>query len=147
MDDDERDPFEVTGGLELAAGKPVAPGLVDEIRLRQKPLISLINAFESLYWDLPNLTTRQVDERLQPMYADLLEAASHHGISAITAPKLRECCGKVRTWPDGSTTGEALGWGLGDIVRRLTRALGFRSCEGCERRRLWLNSISWWSKK
>ena len=146
MDDEERDPFEADG-FKVELQKPPQPGLLNEIRRRQAPFIVLINDFERLYWDLPNLTTKQVDDRIGPMYERVLEAAAYHGISAITAPKLRECCGKVRTWPGGVVTGEALGWGLGDIVRRFTRALGFRSCEGCERRRLWLNSISWWSKK
>lgn len=150
-DSNQHDPFEVDGFSKSTPSQPAAqggsqPSLADEIIERQKPFVSLINQFEALFWDLPKLTTRDVDARIKPMYDELLKAASYHGISSMTAPRLVECCGKTRTWPDGQKTGEVLGWGLGDIVRRITRAMGIRHCEGCERRRLWLNAISWWKK-
>ena len=88
------------------------------------------------------MSLRQVDARVVAVHARLMELAADLGVSRNGLPELRECCGKKRTWPDTPAPAqEPLGWGLGDIVRRVTRALGFKHCASCEKRRTWLNRL------
>ena len=109
----------------------------------------IIARMHDLYWDLPQLTTREVDTRLQELFDLTMDAAATAGISRMSVPRLMECCGKKRAWPEDQKKAqdEKLGWGAGDIVRRITRFFGFGHCEACERRRLLLNRIFRFGKK
>lgn len=129
-----------------------------EIIARQAPFLELIEQFHKLFWELPNLTTRDVDQRLQPMFDNLMNAAATVGISRNSVPSLKECCGKKRVWPDELNKSsiftpvqesvvqldpKAPAGGLGDFFKKVFSFFGFKPCEGCERRRRWLNSIRW----
>lgn len=110
----------------------------------------LIGKFHDLFWDLPKITTRDVDARLQEMFELLMDAAGHVGISRLSVPRLKECCGKARTWPGEpppAPTEEPLGWGVGDIIRRITRLFGIGHCKKCEERRQALNRIFRFGRK
>jgi len=149
--DEDYDPFEtpdLNRSMEIPVGKPTgSPRAVlsaESITARQVPFMLLIGKFHDLFWDLPKITTRNVDARLQEMYELLMQASASAGISRVSVPRLRECCGKKREWPDGTVTGEQekkIWWGLGDIVFRITRFFGFKHCPACERRRKFLNEI------
>lgn len=127
--------------------------LVDDLLARQAPFLSLIELYHKLFWELPNLSTRDVDERLQVMFEKLMEASAVVGISRNSVPSLKECCGKKRVWPDPLNRGQVMdpvvdaSGGLGDFFKKIFSFFGFKPCPGCERRRRWLNGIRWpWSK-
>jgi len=122
-------------------GAPVRLELAETITRTQLPFMRMIARMHDLFWDLPSMTTRDVDARLQELFELLMDAAATAGISRMSVPQLKECCGKVRVWPREAPAEEPLGWGLGDIVRRITRFFGFGHCEACERRRKALNRI------
>lgn len=125
------------------SGAPVRLELSQSIERNQLPFMRIIARMHDLFWDLPNITTRDVDVRLQELFELTMDAASQVGISRMSVPKLKECCGKKRVWPGevAVLADEKLGWGVGDIVRRITRFFGFGHCEACERRRKLLNRI------
>lgn len=125
--------------------------LIADMSARQAPFLDLIGQFHKLFWELPNLTTRDVDARLQAMFEKLMEASATVGISRNSVPSLKECCGKKRVWPDEIGQSGILPTvqksGLGDLIKKLTELCGIKPCEGCERRRRWLNGIRWpWNK-
>jgi hypothetical protein len=123
-------------------GAPVRLELSETITRNQLPFMRTIARMHDLYWDLPNLTTKEVDVRLQELFDLTMEAAATAGISRMSVPRLQECCGKKRAWPgEAPAVEQQLGWGAGDIVRRITRFFGFGHCEACERRRKLLNKI------
>lgn len=113
--------------------KPVLP--LTEVP-GQKEYLRLIDQCQALFKRVPTLTSREVDVELEKIFETVLDLGAYVGVSRISIPLLRDCCGGKRSWPE-----EPLGWGLGDIIRRVTRILGFKNCGGCERRRLWLNNL------
>lgn len=127
--------------------------LIDDMLARQAPFLDLIELHHKLFWELPSLSSRDIDARLKVMFEKLMEASSVVGISRNSVPSLKECCGKKRVWPDDlgkSQTGLAPvqdRGGLGDLLKKIFSAFGAKPCEGCERRRRWLNGIRWpWTK-
>jgi hypothetical protein len=145
MSDLDYDPLEQIFETEIklpSTGAPVRLMLSETITRNQLPFMRMIARMHDLFWDLPNVTTRDVDGRLQELYELLMDAAATAGISRMSVPQLRECCGKKRVWPgEPPKVDGALGWGLGDIVRRITRFFGFGHCAKCEERRKALNRI------
>ena len=142
MEGFEWDGTEEMEAEDLKPARPERNSIADEIEARQKPFMALIAKFHDLFWDLPKVTTRDVDARLAAMFEDLMDAAGAVGISRMSVPRLKECCGKKREWPgEAPPHEEKLGWGVGDIFRRITRFFGFGHCEACERRRKLLNRI------
>ena len=132
------------------SGAPVRLILSETITRNQLPFMRMIARMHDLFWDLPSMTTRDVDARLQELFELLMDAAGTAGISRMSVPRLAECCGKTRIWPDGVKTEieePPLGWGLGDIVRRITRLFGFGHCKKCEERRHALNRIFRFGRK
>ena len=133
--------------IKPATGAPVRLILSETITRNQLPFMRMIARMHDLFWDLPKITTRDVDDRLQELFELLMDAAATTGISRMSVPRLAECCGKKRIWPDDVQAAlEAhlepeLGWGLGDMVRRVTRFFGFGHCKKCEERRQALNRI------
>lgn len=151
MSDLDYDPLENVFETEIklpSAGAPVRLMLSETITRNQLPFMRMIARMHDLFWDLPNVTTRDVDGRLQELYELLMDAAATAGISRMSVPQLRECCGKKRVWPgEAPEAEEKLGWGLGDIIRRITRLFGIGHCEKCEERRKALNRIFRFGKK
>lgn len=130
-------------------GSPVRLELAESVTRNQLPFLRIIARMHDLYWDLPNLTTREVDVRLQELFNLTMDAAATAGISRMSVPRMQECCGKKRIWPGEADEKkeQPLGWGVGDIVRRITRFFGFGHCEACERRRILLNKIFRFTRK
>lgn len=132
MDDDELDP------LDSAETTPIVPS-VSLTKPYEVPgqgeYLKLIDQCQVLFRELPRVTTRDVDKRLEKIFETVMNLAPYVGVSRMSIPLLRDCCGGKRVWT------EDLGWGLGDIIRRITRLFGFGHCDGCERRRTWLNSL------
>lgn len=145
MNDLDFDPMNEPSEIPIKppSGSPVRLELARSIERNQLPFMRIIAKMHDLFWDLPNITTRDVDVRLQELFDLTMDAAAQQGISRMSVPKLQECCGKKRVWPgEAAAPPEGkLGWGLGDIVRRITRFFGFGHCEACERRRKALNRI------
>ena len=134
MEESDFDPFEDSRAIPAVpySRKPVLP--ITEIP-GQKEYLQLVDQCQELFKALPKITTREVDVHLQKIFETIMDLGPYVGVSRISIPLLRDCCGGKRVWK------EELGWGLGDIVRRLTRLLGFGNCDGCERRRIWLNGL------
>lgn len=137
--------------IELRKAKKTT--LIADMAARQAPFLDLIELHHKLFWELPNLSPKEVDERLKVMFEKLMEASSVVGISRNSVPSLKECCGKKRVWPNEMPDGRSgilpavQKTGLGDLIKRLAEWFGIKSCEGCERRRKWLNGIRWpWMK-
>jgi hypothetical protein len=107
--------------------------------LRQKPYFSMIAQFQDLFFKLPELRQKEVDERLKGMYETLMEACESVGISRISIPQLKECCGRGRTQP--AAVPAPSGLRLGDKVAWLLDKLGFKKCEACRKRQEALNKI------
>jgi hypothetical protein len=127
--------------------------LIADMSARQAPYLDLIALYHKLFWELPEISTRDVDARLQVMFDKLMEVSATVGISRLSVPSLKECCGKKRVWPDElgkSQIMEAVkdAGGLGDLLKKIFSLFGAKPCEGCERRRRWLNGIRWpWNKR
>lgn len=127
--------------------------LIADMAARQAPFMELIELYHKLFWELPNLNTRDVDTRIQVMFEKLMEASSVVGISRNSVPSLKECCGKKRVWPDDLGKSQ-FGipsvqdrQGLGDLLKKFFGLFGAKPCDGCERRRRWLNGVRWpWNK-
>ena len=85
------------------------------------------------------MTTREVDVRLQEMFGTLLEACERVGISKMSVPQLKECCGKRRSWKDDIQ--KPAGLRLGDKLAWILSKLGFKQCEACKRRQEALNRL------
>jgi hypothetical protein len=135
--------------IELRKAKKLT--LIADMTARQAPFLDLIELYHKLFWELPNLNTRDVDVRLQAMFDKLMDASSVVGISRNSVPSLKECCGKKRIWPDAIGQSGILptvqSSGLGDLVKKVIGWIGIKPCKGCEQRRRWLNGIRWpWSK-
>lgn len=148
--------------LEDSSPKTTAPTstndeLIDEVRrlqARSDAFRSLADRFYMVWWNLPAMTTKQVDQDIQDMFRMLMELAPALGISRNGIPELRECCGRKRTWKDDRLSGksdtlrampavkdEELGWCPGDIIRRITKFFGARYCEKCDKRRRAINAF------
>jgi hypothetical protein len=147
VSDLDYDPLDQESEIKVTptSGSPVRIELAESITRAQLPFMRMIARMHDLFWDLPNVTTRDVDVRLQELYELLMDAAATAGISRMSVPQLRECCGKKRVWPGDPV--EKLGWGLGDIVRRITRLFGIGHCEKCEERRKAWNKIFRFTRK
>jgi hypothetical protein len=137
LDDDRPLPFgnkvpsqqsTATSGTQLIAARA----------MRQKPYFTMIAQFQDLFFKLPELKQKDVDDRLKELYEALMEACESVGISRISIPQLKECCGRGRAQ---APTEEAPGLRLGDKVAWLLDKLGFKKCEACKRRQEALNKI------
>ena len=134
--------------IKPAQGAPVKLILSETITRNQLPFMQMVARMHDLFWDLPKMTTREVDDRLKELFELLLDAAGTAGISRMSVPRLAEFCGKSRIWPDEVAKAidehldpEHLVWGLGDMIRRVTRFFGIGHCKKCEERRQALNRI------
>jgi hypothetical protein len=103
---------------------------------QQKILMDLVDATVTAYKASPDA---EVDRHLEKIYDGILTMAATVGVSAFSLPKLCAACGRKKREPGGSPADENVG--LGDVIKTFLTWLGFRSCEGCERRRRWLNRI------
>jgi hypothetical protein len=113
-----------------------APARIAMRALRQKPYFILIDRFQKLFYDLPDISVKEVDAQVREMYDVLMEACEGVGISRISIPQLKECCGKKRVWKD-----EPKGLRIGDKIAWLFDKLGIKKCEGCKKRQEALNKI------
>lgn len=130
-------------------------GQVRQIQARQEAFRDLADRFYLLWWNLPGMTTRQVDQDVRDMFRMYMDLAPSLGVSRNGIQELRECCGRKRIWKDDPISGthpeqllimpvvsdEKLGWCPGDIVRRITRFFGAKYCEKCDKRRRTINSF------
>lgn len=149
------DPFKES--VKMTASKETDATLLEEVaRLQAKvdAFRSIADRFYMLWWNLPGMTLRQVDRDLQDMFRMYLELAPSLGVSRNGISELRECCGRKRVWKDEALSGDAgdvlvmapvteqkLGWCPGDIIRRISKAIGFKYCEKCDRRRRAINAF------
>lgn len=153
----EYDPLEEErpAGTSLRPKKIMMPDEILALSMRQKPYFNLIDQFQALFYELPKIGVRDVDIRIQAMYETLMEACEQAGISRISIPRLKECCGMKRVWAEESQVGvppapildSVQKSGLGDLIERLAAFCGIKPCEGCKRRQAFLNKFRWpWAK-
>lgn len=127
---------------------------VQQLQARQDAFRNVADRFYMLWWNLPQMTTRQADQDLQDIFRMFMDLAPSMGVSRNGIPELRECCGRKRVWkgdplsdnnhkvlvmPPVVDPVENLGWCPGDIIRRITRLFGAKYCEKCDRRRQAIN--------
>lgn len=110
---------------------------------RQLPFYELTAQFHKFFEEVPNLTPRQADERVQGMFQTFLDCCEKVGISKMSVPPLKECCGKKRVWKDEAPA--PTGWRIGDKLAAFFKLFGVKPCEGCKKRQAALNL--WFSKK
>lgn len=133
--------------------------LTEEVRLLQargEAFRDLADRFYMLWWNLPQMTTRQADQDIRDMFRMYMDLAPSLGVSRNGIPELRECCGRKRVWRDDPLSDnngkvlvmppvvdpvENLGWCPGDIIRRITRLFRAKYCEKCDRRRRAINAF------
>jgi hypothetical protein len=150
----EYNPLDEDRPASLRPKKIMTTKEIVDISLRQKPYFVLIEQFQALFYELPKIGLKDVDVRIKTMYDTLMETCEQAGISRISIPQLKECCGMRRVWPDENQhPGHAPildsveKSGLGDLIAKLTAFCRIKPCEGCERRRVFLNKFRWpWSK-
>jgi hypothetical protein len=129
---------------------------VRQLQARQDAFRDIADRFYMLWWNLPNSNLRQVDQDIKDMFRMYMDLAPSLGVSRNGIPELRECCGRKRIWKDDPLVGpagqvlvmppvdapiETLGWCPGDLLRRITRFLGFAYCEKCDQRRRKINAF------
>lgn len=139
---------------------------VRQLQARQEAFRDIADRFYMLWWNLPGMTLRQVDQDVQDMFRMYMDLAPSLGVSRNGIPELRECCGRTRTPfrsdglaiqggalldPQKTISGAQgvvspfyepkLGWCPGDIIRRVTRFFGAKPCERCDRRRRAINAF------
>lgn len=128
---------------------------VERLQARADSFRDLADRFYMLWWNLPGMTLRQVDQDIVDMFRMYMELAPMMGVSKNGIPELRECCGRKRTWKGDPISGnhpqqilimppvvdEKLGWCPGDIIRRITRFFGAGYCEKCDKRRRTINAF------
>jgi len=154
------DPLEQGSQLnQIPADQPTAMEYlleeVSRLQARTEAFRDLADRFYMLWWNMPGMTLRQVDQDVQDMFRMYMDLAPSLGVSRNGIPELRECCGRKRTWKDDRLTGDAgqvlvmpavkdgptLGWCPGDLIRRITRLFGAKYCEKCDRRRRTINAF------
>ena len=152
------DPLE-TGGV-MQRGDPSAElsKKVSMLHARQEAFRSIADRFYMLWWNLPRTPAHQVDHELQDLFRMFMDLAPSMGVSRNGIPELKECCGRTRDPFPGevnvdltkSISGaagmaspyyEKLGWCPGDLIRRVTRLLGFKFCQVCDLRRRKINKF------
>ncbi len=134
------DPIDDLSKIKAAPGTPVQKGVhpaILALAKKQEPFHALISQFHRVYEEIPQMTTRQVDVKLQDMFGTLLDACETVGISKMSVPPLKDCCGKRREWKDEAPA--AGGLRLGDKLAWILGKLGFKKCEGCKKRQEALN--------
>lgn len=129
---------------------------VERLQARADAFRDLADRFYMLWWNLPGMTLRQVDQDVKDMFRMYMDLAPSLGVSRNGIPELRECCGRKRVWKDDPLSDnnakvlvmppavdpqEDLGWCVGDVLRRITRFFGAKYCEKCDRRRRAINSF------
>lgn len=149
----EYDPLEDTATAPLkpaVASKKISDAFL-AVAERQRPFFALANQFQALFYELPDLTTRDVDVRIKAMYETCMEVCEKVGIARMSIPQLKECCGRDRVWLDEHTSYPpvqvARKGGVGDLIAKITGFLGVKPCDGCKRRQAFLNKFRWpWGK-
>jgi hypothetical protein len=165
MSNEDFDPLDLGQDSALPqAGNVASPAYLSSqanaIQAKAGAFRDLADRFYILWWNLPGMSTRDVDRELQDLFRMYMDLAPSLGVSRNTIPALKECCGRKRDWKDGQLLGDPsdavigvmpplekpsqrakLGWGLGDVIARVTRLWKAEHCDACEARRLWLNSI------
>lgn len=130
---------------------------VEVLHAKEEAFRSIADRFYMLWWNLPNTPSRQVDQELRDLFRMFMDLAPAMGVSRNGIPELKECCGRKRDPFHGedqvdlskSISGadevkavvENLGWCPGDIIRRITRVLGFEFCQVCDQRRRKINAF------
>ncbi len=163
----EFDPLESEWGSGPGSAGPSGnPGQADVsaeaqlLQTRAGAFRDLADRFYIVWWNLPGMSIRDVDRELQDLFRMYMDLAPSLGVSRNSIPALKECCGRKRDWKDGQLLGDPsdpvigampppegpakkvrLGWGLGDVIARVTRLWKAEHCAACEARRLWLNSV------
>lgn len=163
------DPLEGAAGSDVQHGdpapasKPIAPEEVEAIQAKATAFRTLADRFYILWWNLPGMSPRDVDRHLVDMFQMYMNLAPSMGVSRNTVQELRECCGKKRPWKSDALMGdpsetvrgaispfyepppkdlERLGFGLGDLVARITKVFSKERCGACEVRRRALNAFA-----
>ena len=133
----------------------------DALLARRADYVNLAEGFREFWMRLNVMGPVERDQWVRWLYDQYLLLAPHLGVSLMGLPQLRECCGQKRDMPDAllgdpsktllgtaalpAPPLEKLAWWPGDIIRRITRFLGFPYCQTCDQRRRRINS--WFGKK
>lgn len=155
------DPLEQDKKSTTVPTPPSDKKLLEEVQLlqaRSEAFRDLADRFYMLWWNLPGMTLRQVDQDVRDMFRMYMDLAPSLGVSRNGISELRECCGRKRIWKDDEipyssaqtlimppvlevSAAEVLGWCPGDVLRRITRLFGVKYCEKCDRRRRAINTF------
>jgi hypothetical protein len=156
--DDDFDPLEHGTSQETKKLDPEKANLVRLLHAKQDAFRDIADRFYMLWWNLPKSSLQDVDIQVRDLFRMYMDLAPTMGVSRNGIPELRECCGRKRDpFRDGSgldpnvaisgaqsvpgVQDEKLGWCPGDIIRRVTRFLGFAYCERCDGRRRRVNTF------
>jgi len=137
---------------------------VRQLQARQEAFRDIADRLYMLWWNIPGMTLRQVDQDVQDMFRMYMDLAPSLGVSRNGIPELRECCGRSRIPfrdahldPHKTISGAqgvispffepALGWCPGDILRRITKMFGLKYCDKCDARRQRVNAFFRCGKK
>jgi hypothetical protein len=147
------DPLEDAATTSRAPGQAIHQRRVLAVAERQEPFFTLSSQFQALFYELPKITTREVEVRIRAMHETYLETCERVGISKMSIPQLKDCCGRERVWLDERLPAPSQApatpkkSGLGDLIAKITGFFGIKPCEECKRRQAMLNKFRWpWGK-
>jgi hypothetical protein len=92
----------------------------------------VITGFNDLYFDFDKRTPVELRKAMEETYEQLKVVGSAMNISSLSVPQLRLCCGRGKK--DAPAEPKRLGYGAGDIMKKLFSFLGFKQCPECKRR-------------
>jgi hypothetical protein len=157
---EEFDPFEGSSNLPRAAASTNTEleRKVEALHAKEDAFRSIADRFYMLWWNLPSTPAHHVEQEIRDLFRMFMDLAPSMGVSRNGIPELKECCGRKRDPFPGdinvdltkSISGaegiqspyyENLGWCPGDLIRRVTRFLGFQFCQDCDKRRRKINAF------
>jgi hypothetical protein len=164
VETEEFDPFQGSNRLPVKhSSNTELDSKVQMLNARQDAFRSIADRFYMIWWNLPSTPIHQVDQEIRDLFRKYMELAPSLGVSRNGIPELKECCGRKRDpFPgdvtvdlsrsisgrqemagvkDGPPPDERLGFCPGDLIRRVTRFLGFKFCRECDGRRRKINAF------
>jgi hypothetical protein len=92
----------------------------------------VITGFNDLYFDFDKRTPAELRKTMEETYEQLKIVGGAMNISSLSVPQLKLCCGRGKK--DAPPEPKQLGYGAGDLMKRLFSFLGFKQCPECKRR-------------
>src|SRR6185295_4394117 len=96
--DEQFDPF--AQGSNQAPELSTNSNLSSQVRLLQAKTDAfrdVADRFYMLWWNLPEMNHRQVDQEVVDLFRMFMDLAPSLGVSRNMIPELRECCGRFRS--------------------------------------------------